>query len=206
MNGRKRFKKGHGAGKDFSIHPKTFMFIDKRTGAQRFEVKADADGSMPVDEAISLLVVHCLMRNQTPNDFKVMVPAEEKHLDGLRQRARKLIHACPLIQASFQLTSRQQEVLRGVQQGLSNKEIGTALNLSERTVKFHVSALLLKFDVAGRMGLIVRANDLVSTVGVPTGVDSPQLRAGEEQGAGQEFRNSKERLVQMNLLERRSRG
>src|SRR5713101_5745091 len=145
-------------------------------------------------------------RKQTPNDFKVMVPAEENLLDGLRQRARKLIHACPLIQASFQLTGRQQEVLRGVQQGLSNKEIGTSLNLSERTVKFHVSALLLKFDVAGRMGLILRANDLVSTVGVPTGVDSPQLRAGEEQGAGQEFRNSKERLVQMNLLERRSRG
>ena len=173
---------------------------------QRFEVKADADGSMPVDEAISLLVVHCLMRNQTPNDFKVMVPAEENLLDGLRQRARKLIHACPLIQASFQLTGRQQEVLRGVQQGLSNKEIGTALNLSERTVKFHVSALLLKFDVAGRMGLILRANDLVSAVGVPTGVDSPKPRAGDEQGAGQELRNSKERLVQMNLLERRSRG
>jgi DNA-binding CsgD family transcriptional regulator len=206
MNGRKRFKKGHGAEKDFSIHPKIFMFIDKRTGTQRFEVKADADGSMPVDEAISLLVIHCLMRNQTPNDFKVMVPAEENLLDGLRQRARKLIHACPLIQASFQLTGRQQEVLRGVQQGLSNKEIGTALNLSERTVKFHVSALLLKFDVTGRMGLIVRANDLVSAVGVPTCVDSPQIRAGEEHGAVQEPRNSKERLVQMNLLERRSRG
>ena len=206
MNGRKHFKNGNCTDGEFSIHPKTFMFVDKRTGTQRFEVKADADGSMPVDEAISLLVVHCLMRNQTPNDFKVMVPAEENLLDGLRQRARKLIHACPLIQASFQLTGRQQEVLRGVQQGLSNKEIATTLSLSERTVKFHVSALLLKFDVAGRMGLILRANDLVAAVGVATGVDSPQLRAGVEQGAGQGPRNLKERLVPMNLLERRSRG
>src|SRR5216684_4103852 len=146
MIGRRRIKTSHRAEKSFSVHPKAFIFIDKRTGTQRFEVKADADGSMPVDEAVSLLVVHCLMRNQVPNDFKVMVPAEEDLLDGLRQRARKLIHACPLIQASFQLTGRQQEVLRGVQQGLSNKEIGTSLNLSERTVKFHVSALLLKFD------------------------------------------------------------
>jgi DNA-binding NarL/FixJ family response regulator len=206
MSGRKRIKNGHCAEKDFSIHPRTFMFVDKRTGTQRFEVKAGADGSMPVDEATSLLVVHCLMRNQTPNDFQVMVPAAESLLDGLRQRARKLIHACPLIQASFQLTSRQQEVLRGVQQGLSNKEIATTLNLSERTVKFHVSALLLKFDVAGRTGLILRTNDLLSVAGVPTGVNSPQLRTGNEQVAGQELRNSKERLVPMNLLERRSRG
>src|SRR5260370_11204127 len=135
MNGRKRLKPGDCAEKDFSIHPKTFMFIDKRTGMQRFEVKAGADGRMPVDEAISLLVVHCLMRNQTPNDFKVMVPAQEDLLEGLSQRARKLIHACPLRQASFQLTGRQQEVLRGVQQGLSNKEIAKALTLPDSTAK-----------------------------------------------------------------------
>ena len=203
MNGRKRFKKGHGAGKDFSIHPKTFMFIDKRTGMQRFEVKADADGSMPVDEAISLLVVHCLMRNQTPNDFKVMVPAEENLLDGLRQRARKLIHACPSIQASLQLTSRQQEVFRGVQQGLSNKEIGKKLNLSERTVKFHVSSLLVKFDVTGRMGLLRKATDVLSGGKVPAGVEPLQLGASEEHGAEPEVRVSRESVVQMNTLERR---
>jgi len=206
MIGRRRLKISHRAEKGFSIHPKAFVFIDKRTGTQRFEVKADPDGSMPLDEAVSLLVVHCLMRNQMPNDFRVMVSAGENLLDGLRPRARKLIHACPSIQIAFQLTSRQQDVLRGVQEGLSNKEIGKKLNVSERTVKFHISALLMKFDVAGRMGLMRKATELLSALKVPTGVESPQLVASELHGVGQEVRLSRESPAQMTALERRSRG
>jgi hypothetical protein len=37
---------------------------------------------------------------------------------------------------------------------LANKEIAASLNLSERTVKFHVSSLLTKFRVRGRMELL----------------------------------------------------
>ena len=206
MISRKRFKIRHRAEKDFLVQPKTFVFIDKRTGTQRFVVKANANGKMPVDEAISLLVVHCLMRNQMPKDFSVMVSAGENLLDGLRLRARKLIHACPSIQASFQLTSRQQEVFHGVQQGLSNKEIGKNLNLSERTVKFHLSALFVKFDVGGRMGLMRKSSDMLSVVKGPTGVELPQIGSGEDHAVAQEIGISRESLAQMNALERRSRG
>jgi DNA-binding CsgD family transcriptional regulator len=206
MTGRKDFKISRRDEKEFSVHPKAFIFIDKRTGTQRFEVKANADGSIPIDEAVSLLVVHCLMRNQGPNDFAVMVLAGENLLDDLRPRARKLIHACPSIQASLQLTCRQQEVIRGVQQGLSNKEIGKKLNLSERTVKFHISALFVKFDVAGRMGLMRKATDLLSAEKIPTGVELPRFGAVEGPALGQENRILRESLVQVNALERRSRG
>jgi DNA-binding CsgD family transcriptional regulator len=205
VNGRKRFKVTHRTEKNFLVHPKAFVFIDKRTGTQRFEVKADANGKMPVDEAVSLLVVHCLMRNQMPNDFSVMVSAGENLLNSVRPRARKLIQACPSIHASFLLTSRQQEVFGGVQQGLSNKEIAKKLNLSERTVKFHVSSLLEKFDVAGRMGLMRKAADILSVVKGPTGVEAGQDGAGEGAARGQDGGVSRESLVQMNTLERRSR-
>jgi len=161
---------------------------------------------MPVDEAVSLLVVHCLMHNQVPNDFRVMVSVDENLLEGLRPLARKLIHSCPLIKASFQLTSRQQEVFRAVQQGLSNKEIGKNLNLSERTVKFHVSALLVKFDVTGRMGLMRKGTDLYSGWKDPLALEHPQLVASEDQDIGEEIRVSRGKLVHMNPLERRSRG
>jgi hypothetical protein len=40
---------------------------------------------------------------------------------------------------------------------LANKEIAATLNLSERTVKFHVSSLLTKFRVRGRMELVREA-------------------------------------------------
>jgi DNA-binding NarL/FixJ family response regulator len=35
----------------------------------------------------------------------------------------------------------------------SNKEIADSLHMSERTVKFHVSSLLAKYGVRGRMAL-----------------------------------------------------
>jgi len=41
-----------------------------------------------------------------------------------------------------------------VLRSLANKEIASELNLSERTVKFHVSSLLSKFKVHSRMELM----------------------------------------------------
>src|SRR5260370_32465927 len=41
---------------------------------------------------------------------------------------------------------------------LANKEIAATLNLSERTIKFHVSSLLAKFNVRGRMELVREAS------------------------------------------------
>ncbi len=49
-----------------------------------------------------------------------------------------------------QLSTREVEVLRAIVQGLSNKEIGLALNITEGTVKLHVHKLLEKLGVADR--------------------------------------------------------
>lgn len=48
------------------------------------------------------------------------------------------------------LTPREREVLRLVAQGRANKEIALALAVSERTVKFHVSAVMVKLGAANR--------------------------------------------------------
>ena len=48
------------------------------------------------------------------------------------------------------LTERELEVLHYLQKGHSNKEIATALFISERTVKFHVSAILQKLQTSNR--------------------------------------------------------
>ena len=46
-------------------------------------------------------------------------------------------------------------MLDALLQNQSNKEIATLLNISERTVKFHVSNLLAKFAVQRRADLIL---------------------------------------------------
>lgn len=48
------------------------------------------------------------------------------------------------------LTEREMEILLEISQGRTNKEIAEALFISERTVKFHVSAILRKLDSANR--------------------------------------------------------
>ncbi len=53
------------------------------------------------------------------------------------------------------LSRREQEVLDCLLENLANKEIADRLNISERTVKFHVSNLLSKFGVRRRADLIL---------------------------------------------------
>ena len=48
------------------------------------------------------------------------------------------------------LTQRETEVLRLLAQGQANKEIGRTLNISEKTVKTHVSSILAKLGVPSR--------------------------------------------------------
>jgi DNA-binding NarL/FixJ family response regulator len=48
------------------------------------------------------------------------------------------------------LSQREMEVLKLLSKGLKNSEIANELFISERTVKFHVSAILNKLDVQNR--------------------------------------------------------
>ena len=61
------------------------------------------------------------------------------------------------------LTRRERDVLISIAKGMSNKEIGSSLKISERTVKNHVSNIFKKIDVMDRTqaALFAIRNNLV---------------------------------------------
>jgi len=135
-----------------------FYFYEKSTGVAHFHVEAGPDGRFPVDQAAGLLAMHCMVRGQSTSDYVVMVQAEDELLDGLKERADKLLEAGKSVGSQVKMTRREEEVLSGLMKSLANKEIAANLNLAERTVKFHVSSLLAKFRVRGRMELVREAS------------------------------------------------
>jgi DNA-binding NarL/FixJ family response regulator len=56
-----------------------------------------------------------------------------------------------------ELSSREHEIARLIADGLSNRDIGKRLTLSEKTVKNHVSHILAKLKVSARSGVAVYA-------------------------------------------------
>lgn len=59
------------------------------------------------------------------------------------------------------LTSRERQVLELVAQGLTNRQIGERLFISDKTVSVHVSAILRKLGAAGRAEAAARAAEVL---------------------------------------------
>lgn len=58
------------------------------------------------------------------------------------------------------LTEREREVAKAVAQGASNKEIARQLDITERTIKAHVGAILEKLSVRDRLQLSLLVNGI----------------------------------------------
>lgn len=73
-----------------------------------------------------------------------------------RLRAQNVVEDADLA-LSEQLSSRELDVLRLIARGMENAEIGEALNISPRTVKNHVSNILAKLGLPGRVQAAIYA-------------------------------------------------
>jgi DNA-binding CsgD family transcriptional regulator len=154
----------------------SFVLCERSSGAVRFRVDAEPDGSMPVEKIAGLLAVHCLVRGQAPEDYELMVVLRESLLDAAAERAQELLAAGRALGAGVKVSRREQEVLDCILQGCANKEIACKLNVAERTVKFHVSSLLAKFGVTDRIALSREASlGRMPTIAASGAVDPESL-------------------------------
>jgi predicted ATPase/DNA-binding CsgD family transcriptional regulator len=80
----------------------------------------------------------------------------ERELRGLADRARLPLedvapaHPAAAPEDPFGLTDRERQVLALVAEGATNRQIGAALYMAEKTASVHVSRILAKLDVHGR--------------------------------------------------------
>jgi DNA-binding CsgD family transcriptional regulator len=150
-----------------------YLFYEKSSGTAHFHVEAGPGGELPIDHAAGLLAMHCMVRGQSPTDYLIMVPTAPEHLGELTEKAQRLLEAGQTVKTNVKLTRREKEVLDGIIRSLANKEIASELNLSERTVKFHVSSLLAKFKVHSRMELMREASHRAMKPSAPAVMNPP---------------------------------
>lgn len=134
-----------------------FVFCEKSTGMAQFRAAAHPDMDCTVERTAALLAMQCLVRGSEPDDFAILVPAEKALTNRLASRAKELLEQGRAAAAPASLSPRQKEILHSVLSNRANKEIAAKLNITVRTVKFHISSLLTKFGVENRAELARRA-------------------------------------------------
>lgn len=85
-------------------------------------------------------------------ELKMMWFAQAAHLGMSRLLANKM-----LPETRVQLSSREVEVLQWTGDGKTSAEISEILNISERTVNFHIGNAMSKLNAANKTAAVVRA-------------------------------------------------
>jgi DNA-binding CsgD family transcriptional regulator len=143
--------------KNESDQPSLFYICDKSSHFPQFQADRNADPNFAVERVAGLLAMQCLIHGANPDNFSILVPAEKTLANELVSRAKLLLEEGRTVSAPASLSSRQKEILQSVIRNRANKEIASQLNITVRTVKFHVSTLLNKFGVENRMELARKA-------------------------------------------------
>jgi DNA-binding NarL/FixJ family response regulator len=89
--------------------------------------------------------------------YQTLVEALQRVHTGGRFLPPPVARALASRMPDSELSAREQEVLKLLASGKSNKDIASRLHITEATVKCHVSAILLRLNVSDRTEAVVTA-------------------------------------------------
>jgi DNA-binding NarL/FixJ family response regulator len=134
-------------------HVRIVMLTVSETDSDLFEaIKCGADGYLLKD--VSEKELPKLLQRAAGGEALLQGLMATRILDEFRKQGDRQRPELPLL---LQLSDREQEVLKLVANGSSNREIASQLFISENTVKHHLSNILEKLHLQNRIQLAVFA-------------------------------------------------
>ena len=119
-----------------------------------------------VSGAVRAGAIGYLLKDTDAEELKRAIQAAaEGRVHLAPEAAARLMREVRASESPEELTEREAEVLRLVARGQANKQIASSLFVSEKTVKAHVSSILMKLGVQSRTQAALHAvrTGLVST-------------------------------------------
>ena len=158
-----------------------FVFCEKRSGLAQFQAASESNLDSTIERMASTLAMQCLVRGSEPDDFAILVPVEKVLANRMESRAKELLEEGRTIANPASLSPRQREILHSILCNHANKEIANKLNITVRTVKFHISTLLTKFGAENRSELARRASGFLrTTMNIEDGFQDPSEEKRDE--------------------------
>jgi DNA-binding NarL/FixJ family response regulator len=100
--------------------------------------------------ALDAGAVGYLLKDADPDDVLQGIRAVSRGESPIHPRAARQLLGARSGSPLSQLTTRESEVLRLVREGLANKQIARRLDISERTVKAHLTSAFARIGVTDR--------------------------------------------------------
>ena len=121
------------------------------------EIQALMQHAEPDGPESMKLRIHVGAFDYTGNTYLVQQSAAREKLMVLHLK-RDAAESDRLAQVSsrYHLTEREQEVLRGIAMGLTNKQLAEQLHITPNTVKTFLRLVMVKMGVARRSGVVVK--------------------------------------------------
>lgn len=145
-------------GEIYRVHPQTKVVI-----------LTTHDDAEHLTDAMQQGAVGYLLKNTPPEDFIQSIQGAYKGYMQLgpglgqklfQQQPQRTVRQTSQVKLN-DITPREQDVLRLIAEGASNREIAQALHITEKTVKNHVSSILSRVGVRNRTQLAIWVNTSV---------------------------------------------
>ena len=145
-----------------------FVFFTSSEVERELVMSAAADGYSFISKDVTLEILVQSLRQVARDRRLLALPTVDQA--ALREQSTITENALAV------LTDRERQIMRLVSEGLSNKEIGRRLNITDGTIKVHLHHIFQKLEISNRTVLAAIAISQDDGGGLVPEHESPRLR------------------------------